>query len=173
MTLLKTESQAQRLADPAKSRYRKIVNPGSRNACGEPVAYKLVPSHAGTPLLAQPDATIINRPGRLAIAPFGRYLQSFIPNEPNACYYDSFAFIYPMRPGHCIPFSGPASLFSIARAADEIPRLWPPPKTAERDAFVKFLGSARAVMLAVAVVNRGRRARAGGSARPGGAPPWR
>jgi primary-amine oxidase len=60
-TLLETESQAQRLADSAKSRYWKIVNPGSRNACGEPVAYKLVPSHAGAPLLAQPDAAITAR----------------------------------------------------------------------------------------------------------------
>ena len=32
VTLLETESQAQRLADSAKSRYWKIVNPGSRNA---------------------------------------------------------------------------------------------------------------------------------------------
>ena len=61
VTLLETESQAQRLADSAKSRYWKIVNPGSRNACGEPVAYKLVPSHAGAPLLAQPDAHITAR----------------------------------------------------------------------------------------------------------------
>jgi primary-amine oxidase len=61
VTLLETESQAQRLADSAKSRYWKIVNPASLNACGEPVAYKLVPSHAGAPLLAQPDAAITAR----------------------------------------------------------------------------------------------------------------
>jgi len=61
VTLLETESQAQRLADSARSRYWKIVNPGSLNACGEPVAYKLVPSHAGAPLLAQPDAAITAR----------------------------------------------------------------------------------------------------------------
>jgi primary-amine oxidase len=61
VTLLETESQAQRLADSAKSRYWKIVNPGTRNACGEPVAYKLVPSHAGAPLLAQPEAAITAR----------------------------------------------------------------------------------------------------------------
>jgi primary-amine oxidase len=60
-TLLETELQAQRLADSAKSRYWKIVNPGSLNACGEPVGYKLVPSHAGAPLLAQPDAAITAR----------------------------------------------------------------------------------------------------------------
>jgi primary-amine oxidase len=60
-TLLETELQAQRMADSAKSRYWKIVNPGSLNACGEPVGYKLVPSHAGAPLLAQPDAAITAR----------------------------------------------------------------------------------------------------------------
>jgi primary-amine oxidase len=61
VTLLETESQAQRLAAPERARYWRIVNPGSRNACGEPVAYKLVPAHASAPLLAQPDAAITAR----------------------------------------------------------------------------------------------------------------
>jgi primary-amine oxidase len=61
VTLLETESQAQRMAAPDKARYWKIVNHGSLNACGEPVAYKLVPSHASAPLLAQPDAAITAR----------------------------------------------------------------------------------------------------------------
>ena len=60
-TLLETELQAQRFADPAKARYWKVVNPHSLNAVGEPVAYKLVPSHASAPLLAQPDAAITAR----------------------------------------------------------------------------------------------------------------
>jgi primary-amine oxidase len=60
-TLLETELQAQRMAAAEKSRYWKIVNHGVRNACGEPVAYKLVPAHANAPLLAQPDAAITAR----------------------------------------------------------------------------------------------------------------
>ncbi len=61
VTLLETESQAQRMAAPDKARYWKIVNHGSLNACGEPVGYALVPSHASAPLLAQPDAAITAR----------------------------------------------------------------------------------------------------------------
>jgi primary-amine oxidase len=60
-TLLETESQAQRMADPSRARYWKIVNRHSRNAVGEPVAYALIPSHASAPLLAQPDAAITSR----------------------------------------------------------------------------------------------------------------
>lgn len=60
-TLLETESAAQRMAAPEHGRYWKIVNPASRNACGEPVAYKLVPTHASAPLLAQPEAAISAR----------------------------------------------------------------------------------------------------------------
>ncbi|HXC82128.1 MAG TPA: primary-amine oxidase [Trebonia sp.] len=60
-TLLETESQAQRMAAPDKARYWKIVNHGVLNACGEPVAYKLIPTHASAPLLAQPEAAISAR----------------------------------------------------------------------------------------------------------------
>jgi primary-amine oxidase len=59
-TLLATELGAQRMAAPERSRYWKIVNHGSVNACGEPVAYKLVPQ-PGAPLLAQPAAAITAR----------------------------------------------------------------------------------------------------------------
>jgi primary-amine oxidase len=59
-TLLATELGAQRMAAPEHSRYWKVVNHGSVNACGEPVAYKLVPQ-PGAPLLAQPDAAIADR----------------------------------------------------------------------------------------------------------------
>ena len=61
VTLLETEAQAQRMAAAEKARYWKIVNPHVTNAAGEPVAYKLVPQHAGAPLLAQPDAAITAR----------------------------------------------------------------------------------------------------------------
>jgi primary-amine oxidase len=50
------------MAAPERARYWKIVNHGSVNACGEPVAYKLVPQ-PGAPLLAQPDAAITERAG--------------------------------------------------------------------------------------------------------------
>jgi primary-amine oxidase len=59
-TLLETESGAQRLAAPERARYWKIVNHGSLNACGEPVAYQLVPQ-ASAPLLAQDAASITAR----------------------------------------------------------------------------------------------------------------
>ena len=60
-TLLETESAAQRMAAPERSRSWKIVNHGARNACGEPVGYNLVPTHASAPLLAQPTAAITSR----------------------------------------------------------------------------------------------------------------
>jgi primary-amine oxidase len=59
-TLLATELGAQRMAAPEHSRSWKIVNHGSVNACGEPVAYKLVPQPAA-PLLAQDTAAITAR----------------------------------------------------------------------------------------------------------------
>src|ERR1700742_941271 len=59
-TLLTTERSAQRMAAAEHSRYWKIVNPGSVNACGEPVAYKLVPQPSAA-LLAQPTAAITRR----------------------------------------------------------------------------------------------------------------
>ena len=59
-TLLETESVAQRMAAPEHARYWKIVNHGSRNACGEPVAYNLIPQPSA-PLLAQDTAAITAR----------------------------------------------------------------------------------------------------------------
>jgi len=61
VTLLESEGGAQRMAAPEKARYWKIVNERVTNAVGEPVAYRLVPQHAGAPLLAQPDAAITAR----------------------------------------------------------------------------------------------------------------
>jgi primary-amine oxidase len=60
-TLLERESAAQRLAAPERNRSWKIVNPGSVNACGEPVAYQLIPTHAGPPLLAHESSAIHRR----------------------------------------------------------------------------------------------------------------
>jgi primary-amine oxidase len=58
--LLASESDAQRVVDPARSRAWKIVNPNVRNGLGEPVGYKLLPGATPT-LLAQPDASITQR----------------------------------------------------------------------------------------------------------------
>ncbi|HEY3686130.1 MAG TPA: primary-amine oxidase [Streptosporangiaceae bacterium] len=80
-TLLETESAAQRMAAPEHGRYWKIVNPSSRNACGDPVAYKLVPSHAGAPLLAQPEAAIT---GRAAFATRHLWVTPYHPEERRA-----------------------------------------------------------------------------------------
>jgi primary-amine oxidase len=59
-TLLETESAAQRMAAPERARYWKIVNHAARNACGEPVGYKLIPQPSA-PLLAQQTASITAR----------------------------------------------------------------------------------------------------------------
>jgi primary-amine oxidase len=55
-TLLARESEAQRFTEPRTGRYWKIINQTSRNALGQPVAYKLVPAgnawpffHEGSP----------------------------------------------------------------------------------------------------------------------------
>jgi primary-amine oxidase len=61
-TALEHEQAAQRLADAARSRVWKIVNPAVLNAAGDPVAYKLVPGPTPT-LLASPDSSIGRRAG--------------------------------------------------------------------------------------------------------------
>jgi primary-amine oxidase len=59
---LEHEQAAQRVIDPARSRVWKIVNPGVRNAAGDPVGYKLVPGSTPT-LLADPASSIGRRAG--------------------------------------------------------------------------------------------------------------
>lgn len=61
-TLLEREQGARRTINPAASRVWKIVNPGRRNAAGDPVGYKLVPGATPT-LLARPDSSIGRRAG--------------------------------------------------------------------------------------------------------------
>ncbi|MEL6332002.1 MAG: primary-amine oxidase [Cyanobacteria bacterium J06626_26] len=58
--LLPTEQAAQRVIDPMKGRYWKIVNPSKTNAMGYPTAYKLMPGENTLPL-ARPDASVIRR----------------------------------------------------------------------------------------------------------------
>ncbi|MEM9976250.1 MAG: primary-amine oxidase [Cyanobacteria bacterium P01_D01_bin.2] len=59
-TLLPTEQAAQRVIDPMKGRYWKIVNPSKTNAMGYLTAYKLMPGENTLPL-ARPDASVIRR----------------------------------------------------------------------------------------------------------------
>jgi primary-amine oxidase len=44
-TLVATEDDGARTADPLAGRYWKIINDGVRNALGQPVGYKLIPEH--------------------------------------------------------------------------------------------------------------------------------
>jgi primary-amine oxidase len=59
-TALRTELEAQRLADPLAGRYWKIQNTSARNATGAPVAYKLDPE-GRPPLLAEPGSPFSRR----------------------------------------------------------------------------------------------------------------
>jgi primary-amine oxidase len=59
-TLLRSESEAQRLVDPLSGRFWKIVNPSVRNRLGVPVGYKLVPGENVRPF-AGPEAQVTRR----------------------------------------------------------------------------------------------------------------
>jgi primary-amine oxidase len=76
-TLLETETAAQRMAAPERARHWRIVNHSSLNACGEPVAYKLIPQ-ASAPLLAQDTAVIA---ARAAFATRHLWVTPFHPEE--------------------------------------------------------------------------------------------
>ncbi|WP_433444281.1 primary-amine oxidase [Nonomuraea sp. CA-141351] len=86
-TLLKTETEAQRMAAPEKGRYWKVVNHGSLNAVGEPVAYKLMPTHVGPVLLADEGAAISRRAAfatkHLWVTPFGAAERRAAGDFPN------------------------------------------------------------------------------------------
>ena len=59
-TLLASEAQAQRMADPSAARRWKIVNPSVRNSLGEPVGYTLFP--VATPvMMAAPTSSVSRR----------------------------------------------------------------------------------------------------------------
>jgi primary-amine oxidase len=59
-TLLRSESEAQRLVDPLAGRFWKIVNPSVLNRLGTPVGYKLVPGENVRPF-AGPEASVTRR----------------------------------------------------------------------------------------------------------------
>ena len=79
--LIEQESQARRQVAPERSRSWKIVNHGSLNACGEPVAYALVPGNAAALLLAQESAAITARAG---FATSHLWVTRFDPRERRA-----------------------------------------------------------------------------------------
>ena len=59
-TLLRTESEAQRIIDPLKGRSWLITNPSVKNYLGQEVAYKLIPGDNILPF-AHPDASVMKR----------------------------------------------------------------------------------------------------------------
>jgi primary-amine oxidase len=61
-TLLATEKAAQRDTNAATARFWRVVNPGSRNRLGQPVAYRLVPGE-NCPAFAQADSSVRKRAG--------------------------------------------------------------------------------------------------------------
>jgi primary-amine oxidase len=61
-TRLDSEATAVRMAAPDRSRSWHVLNTSSRNACGDPVGYRLVPTHPAV-LLAHPSASISRRAG--------------------------------------------------------------------------------------------------------------
>lgn len=63
-TLLKQEQDAQRLIDPFKARYWKVVNPNVQNRLGQPTGFKLIPGENVLPF-AHPNAPILKRAGFL------------------------------------------------------------------------------------------------------------
>ena len=74
-TLLRTESEAQRVIDPLKGRYWVVSNPSVKNALGHPVGYKLMPGENILPF-AHPSASVIKRAGfmtkHLWVTPYDR-----------------------------------------------------------------------------------------------------
>jgi primary-amine oxidase len=80
VTPLRTESEAQRVADQAASRVWLIENRSRPNGVGEPVAYKLVPGYTPT-MLAQPGSAVRTRAG---FATKNLWVTPYAPDELRA-----------------------------------------------------------------------------------------
>ncbi|MDE3086725.1 MAG: primary-amine oxidase [Acidobacteriota bacterium] len=78
--LLRTESEAQRLVDPARSRYWKVVSSSATNRLGLPTAYKLLPGATPT-LLADPGSSVGRR---AAFATRNLWVTPYAPGERRA-----------------------------------------------------------------------------------------
>jgi primary-amine oxidase len=79
-TRLASERAAQRVADPARNRTWRIVNPEVRNGLGQPVAYRLIPRAIPT-LLAGDDASVT---ARAAFATRNLWVTPYAPDERRA-----------------------------------------------------------------------------------------
>jgi primary-amine oxidase len=86
-TLLRTESEAQRIIDPLAARYWTIENPTMPNRLGHPVAYKLVPGENVLPF-AREGSSVLKRGAfatrHLWVTPFDpteRYAAGDYPNQ--------------------------------------------------------------------------------------------
>jgi primary-amine oxidase len=86
-TLLTTERTAQRLIDPFKARYWKVVNDSVHNRLGQPVGYKIMPGDNAIPY-AHPDSPILKRAGfmtkHLWVTPYAAnelYAAGAYPNQ--------------------------------------------------------------------------------------------
>jgi primary-amine oxidase len=86
-TLLRSESQAQRLIDPLTGRHWLVINPNIVNALGQPVGYKLVPGGNIVPF-AHEDSSFIRRAAfttrHLWVTPFApgeRFPAGEYPNQ--------------------------------------------------------------------------------------------
>jgi len=79
-TPLRSEAEASRVADPARSRTWRIVNPSSTNRLGEPVGYKLVPGP--TPTLLADATSSVGR--RAAFGTRNLWVTRFEPDERRA-----------------------------------------------------------------------------------------
>ncbi|HEX5615707.1 MAG TPA: tyramine oxidase, partial [Acidimicrobiia bacterium] len=62
-TLLTSELTARRDTNSATSRTWRVVNPDVRNALGNPVGYKLVPTMSTPTMLAHPESSVARRAG--------------------------------------------------------------------------------------------------------------
>jgi primary-amine oxidase len=76
-TPLRTELQAQRLADPLAGRCWKVVNPSVRNRLSEPVGYRLLPSSPAR-LLAGPSSSVA---ARAAFSTRNLWVTPYSPDE--------------------------------------------------------------------------------------------
>src|SRR5205823_13562157 len=85
--LLASESQAQRVADPARGRQWRVVNPNRLNAVGQPTGYRLVPGNTPV-LLAQPGSAVAKR---AAFATRNLWVTPFAADEARAAGYPNLS----------------------------------------------------------------------------------
>jgi primary-amine oxidase len=79
-TLLRSELEARRQADPVAGRHWKIVNEGSRNTLGQPAAYRLTSGDTVAPLY-HPGSPVARRAGFTA---YHLWVTAYDPDELHA-----------------------------------------------------------------------------------------